>query len=249
VTRDPADAAAYAAVLSPREVVAMPVVTAAPAADPDALARALATGPFAAIVVASPRAAAEFIRAGGAGAGPVWAVGPATERALADAFVAAHHPSGVRTGADLARSLVAAIPVAGKRVLVPRAEQGRTDAMEILRSAGADVVDVIAYRSIPTAAADPAIARGLSALRAGRAEICASFAPSQVAALAALVGPLREVATRFCAIGETTAAALRLEGVSELAVAREPTPEGVAEAVKTFPAEAREYEQIRDGFE
>ena len=210
----------------------MPVVTTAPAADPDALPRALATGPFAAIVVASPRAAAELVRAGGAAAGPVWAVGPATERALADASVAAHHPSGVRTGADLARALVAAMAVAGKRVLLPRAEHGRTEAIEILRGAGADVVDVIAYRSIAAAADDPAIARGLVALRAGRAEICAVFAPSQVAALSALVGPLRAVATRFCAIGETTAAALRTEGVHELAVAREPTPQGVAEAVR-----------------
>lgn len=231
----------------------MPVVATAPALDPAALARAVASGPFAAIIVASPRAAAELARVVGeleigdpagdrAGIseghekvrnwiGNVWAVGPATERALARANLAAHHPSGIGTGAELARALVAAVPLAGKRVLVPRAEQGRTDAIDILREAGADVVDVIAYRTLPRAADDPAIARGLAALRAGDAEICAVFAPSQVAALAALLGPLNDVATQFCAIGETTAAALHAAGVSRVAVASTPTPEGLAEAL------------------
>lgn len=233
LTRDLADAAEYAAALAPRQVVAMPVVTTAPAPDPAALARAVATGPFAAIVVASPRAAAELARAvGHAAIGHVWAVGPATERALEKAGIAAHHPPGVGSGAELARALVAAVPLAGKRVLVPRAEQGRTDAIDILRGAGADVVDVIAYRTVPRAADDPAIARGLTALRAGDAEICAVFAPSQVAALTAVVGPLSAVATRFCAIGETTAAALHAAGVADVAVASTPTPEGLAEAAE-----------------
>src|SRR5256885_1207483 len=58
LTRDPADAQAYAAALAPLgfEVVAMPVTRTVPPADRDALARALA-GDFAAIVIASPRAA------------------------------------------------------------------------------------------------------------------------------------------------------------------------------------------------
>jgi len=38
--------------------------------------------------------------------------------------------------------------------------------------------------------------------------VCAVFAPSQVAALDALVG-VRAITARFAAIGETTAAALR----------------------------------------
>lgn len=267
LTRDPSDAAAYEAALHPRQVVAMPVVTTAPPPDPTALARALTTGPFAAIVVASPRAAAELARAvdvltrtaaknareaavltgrpgeivravadslhAGATAvvDSIWAVGPATERALATANLAARHPPGVRSGAELAHALVAAVPLVGKRVLVPRAEQGRTEAIDILRAAGADVVDVIAYRTVPTAPDDPAIARGLALLRAGNAEICAVFAPSQVAALAALVGPLTAVATQFCAIGETTAAALHAAGVRRVAVASEPTPEGLAAAI------------------
>jgi uroporphyrinogen-III synthase len=58
------------------------------------------------------------------------------------------------------------------------------------------------------------------------------FAPSQVAALDALVGGLAAISARFAAIGETTAAALRAAGVSGVAVAGAPTPEGLANAVR-----------------
>jgi uroporphyrinogen-III synthase len=136
----------------------------------------------------------------------------------------------VSDGAELARALIAARAVAGQRVLVPRAQDGRTDALELLRAAGAEVVEVIAYRTVPTAADDPAVVRGAELLRRGEATVCAMFAPSQVTALAAIVGPLDVVATAFCAIGETTAAALRAAGAGRVAIAPSPTPAGIAHA-------------------
>ena len=243
LTRDPTSAPAYAAALAPLglECVAMPVTKHAPPQDPGALARAVA-GDFAAIVVASPRAAHELARARAATAQAlpeVWAVGPATRRALDIAKIRAHHPDGARDSADLARALVAARDLRGQRVLVPRAEEGRTEGLEILRAAGVEVVDVIAYRTVPVTASDPAVAEGAALLRAGNAAICAVFAPSQVTALAAIVGPLSALATRFCAIGETTAAAVREAGVAGVAVAPEPTPEGMAQAVRSvYPGRA-----------
>ena len=66
----------------------------------------------------------------------------------------------------------------------------------------------------------------------GEAAVCCVFAPSQVAALAQIVR-LPELHTRMCAIGETTAAAVRGAGVSEVAVAVTPTPEGIAQAVRS----------------
>jgi uroporphyrinogen-III synthase len=237
LTRDLAGAAAYAAALAPLglEAVAMPVTRAAPAPDPDALARALATSEYAAVVVASARAAHELARALAAHPLPprtrIWAVGPATLRALEQAGLPAHHPEGVHDGAALARALAATEPVRGRRVLVPRAEDGRTEALEILRGAGSEVVDVIAYRTVPAAADDAELAHGLSLLRDGNAAICGVFAPSQVDALRALVAPLSALATVFCAIGETTAAALRTAGVAAPVVAPAPTPEGMAQAV------------------
>src|SRR5438067_2378651 len=116
LTRDPADAQAYAAALAPLgfEVVAMPVTRTVPPADRDALARALA-GDFAAIVIASPRAAHELARAGHTGA-EIWAVGPATKRALDIAKLAAIEP-GARDGAERARPLARQALAAVERIL------------------------------------------------------------------------------------------------------------------------------------
>lgn len=246
LTRDPVDAQAYASVLAPLglDVVAMPVTRTEPPADRDALARALDQGDYAAIVVASPRAVHELARAVGSLAGirttlpelpDVWAVGPATKRALDIARLPAQLPAGVRDGVELARHLVASRSLAGKRVLVPRAEEGRSDIREILRAAGAEVVDVVAYRTVALAPDDPLLADGADLLVRGAADVCAVFAPSQVSALAAAIGArghaLSALITRFCAIGETTAGALRAAGVAEVAVADAPTPEGMARAV------------------
>jgi uroporphyrinogen-III synthase len=162
----------------------------------------------------------------------VWAVGAATQRALAIARIAATHPAGVRDGAELARRVVASCAVAGKRVLLPRAEEGRPEPAEILRAAGAIVDEVVAYRTVPTPTDDASLAPGLELVRTGRAAITALFAPSQVSALARLV-ELAAVQTRFIAIGETTAQALRAAGVTAVAVADTPTPEGIARAVRT----------------
>ena len=248
LTRDPVDAQPYAAQLAPLgfESVAMPVTKPAPATDPDALVRAVSKGSYDVIMVASPRAAHELARAVAASMGAsvtmldmpdVWAVGPATKRALDIAKLPAQLPANVRDGVELAKMLAAKIKLKGKRVLVPRAEEGRLDGIAILREAGAEVVDVVAYRTVPVAVDDVNVQQGAELLRAGNALVCCVFAPSQVASLAAIVGPLGKVSTTFAAIGETTAAALREAGADRIVVARLPTPEGMAQAVRSvYPA-------------
>src|SRR6476620_9555625 len=151
VTRDPFDAQAYSSVLAPLglDVVAMPVTKMVAPADPDALLRAVSATGYDLILVASPRAAHELARALAASMTErvtmpdmpdVWAVGPATKRALDIARLAAQMPPGPRDGAELAAHIIATRSVRGKRVLVPRAEDGRLDAIEMLRAAGAHVV-------------------------------------------------------------------------------------------------------------
>jgi uroporphyrinogen III methyltransferase / synthase len=248
LTRDQADVSAYASALAPLglTVVAMPVTKTVGPADPGALSRALDTGDYAAIMVTSARAADELAQAVGALAGiratmpdlpDVWAVGAATRVALEKARLPAHQPEGVRDGVDLANALVVAKQLRGKRVLVPRAEDGRTEPLVILRGAGADVVDVIVYRTVALTPDDPALAAGADLLVRGGAAICGLFAPSQVTALAAAISAreheLAGLVTQFCAIGETTAAALRTVGVREVAVALAPTPDGMAQAVRS----------------
>jgi uroporphyrinogen-III synthase len=234
------DIAPYAAALATLgfETVAMPVTQQfAEPADRDALVRALQRGPFAAIVVASRHAAivlASAVRRSSREFGEVWAVGPATKLALDLEGLASHYPAEVHDGAELARALIAARDLRGQRVLVPHAEQGRTEAIELLRAAGADVVHVIAYRTHAVAADHPTVSAGRELLTSHGAAVCAVFAPSQVAALAAIVGPLAEVPTQFCAIGETTGAALRAAGVTEPSIAPTPTPDGLVAAVRAL---------------
>lgn len=233
ITREAEAAAPYAAALVPLglEGLALPVTCTAPAHDPDELVRALAHGGYTAIVVASARAVLALQTARGDAVLPeVWAVGPATARALAAAGIPARVPPVARDAATLARTLVAERTLAGHRVLVPRAEEGRDEAVAILREAGAQVDAISAYRTVPAAADDPALARGLTLLRRGEVAVCAVFAPSQVAALDALVGVGR-ITAPFAAIGETTATALRAARAAVITVAGAPTPEGLAKAV------------------
>ena len=216
------------------EVVAMPVTRTEPPRDSNALVRALERGGHSAIVVASARAANALARAleSGPRAVPeVWAVGPATQRVLAAAGIPAKLPPSAHDGASLATAMLAARDLAGRRILIPRAEDGRDDAIAVLRAAGAEIDDVVAYRTVPTPANDPSLAPGRALLVRGTASVCALFAPSQVAALIGLLGPLGALGVTFAAIGDTTGAVLREAGVASVAVATSPTPEGLAKAV------------------
>ncbi|MFN0246193.1 MAG: uroporphyrinogen-III synthase [Kofleriaceae bacterium] len=233
VTRELDSTSAYVTVLATRglDVIAMPVTRTEPPRDATALARALESQ-YAAIVIASVRGAAALVAARGAQPLPeVWAVGPATQRALQAAGISARTAQSASDAAALAHALIATREIAGQRVLVPRAEGGRDDAIEILRAAGAEVVDVIAYRTVPAPADDPAVVAGHDALVLGRADVCVVFAPSQVRALEGLVGPLVRLNVVWVAIGDTTGAVLREAGIDEVSIATTPTPEGVANAV------------------
>jgi uroporphyrinogen-III synthase len=234
LTRDPEACAAYAEALGRLglEVVAMPVTRTAPPPDEGALARALEAGGYAVILVASARAAQALDRARGhVPLAEVWAVGPATAAALHAAGIPARQPEAAHDASTLAAALLGARELVGKKVLVPRAAEGRDEAITMLRAAGALVDDIAAYRTVPVAADDVELAMPLSLLVTGQAAVCALFAPSQVTALHALLGSLAELPTQFVAIGETTADALHAAGVSEVGVADRPTPEGLANAV------------------
>lgn len=234
VTRDAGAAAPYATALAALglEVVAMPVTRSAPPSDPDALARALARGGHAAIACTSPRAARAVLDArGGASLPEIWAVGPATARPFEQAGIAVEVPPEASDGIALARALLAARALAGRRVLLPRAEDGREELRALLEAAGVVVEMIGAYRTVAAPPGDPVIAEGRALIAGGRAAVCAIFAPSQVTALVRLVDGAVLRAMPFAAIGETTARALREAGAAIVAVADAPTPSGIANAV------------------
>lgn len=233
ITRDVEGGAAYADALGALglETVTMPVTQTAPPKDPNALVRAMERGGYQAIVCASARAAGAVIRARGHTPVPeIWVVGAATARVLAEAHLSPILPETARDSATLAQALLSQRDLTGKRVLVPRAEDGREEGIAMLRAAGVIVDDIDAYRTEAVARDAPDIARGLALLTEGAADVCCVFAPSQVRALDDIIG-VKQLATQFAAIGDTTADALRDAGAARIVVALSPTPAGIANAI------------------
>jgi uroporphyrinogen III methyltransferase/synthase len=161
-------------------------------------------------------------------------VGPATARALATHGVFADLVPRHGNAAAVAEAIVSAAGPAidAARVLLPQAEHGRPEATERLTAAGArvDVFPIYVTEAVP--ADEPSMQYGLERLGAGGVDALACFAPSQVRALAGLLGrdPLVELGTRgvVAAIGETTARALRDLGVPVALVPSSPGAEVMA---------------------
>lgn len=157
------------------------------------------------------------------------AVGEATAARLARLVRAPDLVPGEARGEALAAAL--APHVAGRRVLVPRAEDGRPELVEGLARAGATVRAAVAYRTVP--AGREALAPLLSAL--GRRELDAvTFAsPSAVRAVLDALGPARGAleGVALAAIGPTTADELRARGLEVAAVPTRPSAAGLADAL------------------
>jgi uroporphyrinogen III methyltransferase/synthase len=156
------------------------------------------------------------------------AVGAATAAALRARGLVADLTPRERTGAGLGAALRAADPeLAGARVILPRAEEGRDELAEALAAAGADVVTLAAYRTSAAPAAD--LAWLGERLAAGDIQVLTFFAPSQVAAALALAPPAALNRARLiAAVGPTTADALRERGVRVDVVAAAPSAEALA---------------------
>jgi uroporphyrinogen-III synthase len=146
------------------------------------------------------------------------AVGPATAAALAErgAPIGAM-PTDFR-GAAIAGGLGA---LAGRRVLLPRADIGREETADALRKAGAVVDEVVAYHTTP-ATLDSA---GLAALHRG-VDAVTFTSPSTVRNFVTLVGPgARELLARtlVACIGPVTAAQVIALGLTPPLEARDAT--------------------------
>lgn len=247
-TREPDRAAAFLAALAPLGLtgLAMPVTTTVAVDDLGPLAEALASlRPGEVVALASARASQlvveQLARAGLALPHVAWwAVGESSAAPLRQlGYSVATSPRSSATGlADAiitASSSSASSPLSGRRVLLPRAEDGRDEAALALRAAGARVDELVVYRTAPLPFETPALQAALAHFRAGDVAVVALFAPSQVAALhAALAAAELPIATSpawFAAIGETTAQALAAAGVTRLVVASAPTPQAMANAV------------------
>jgi uroporphyrinogen-III synthase len=132
------------------------------------------------------------------------------------------------TGSALAAAVAAAGVLAGQRVLVPQARQGRPELVAGLREHGAVVERVEAYRTI----ADEAGARRLAALMdTGQVDVLTFTAPSAVRSFLQHVGIERLGDTVVAVIGTVTASEARAGGLPVDLVADRFTVAGLVEAV------------------
>ncbi|MFH2201854.1 MAG: inositol monophosphatase family protein [Elusimicrobiota bacterium] len=159
----------------------------------------------------------------------VYAIGPATARALAQRGIRGARIPNEHEGAALARSIR---QVRGRRVLLPRAEVARADLPRILRALGASVTVAHCYRTV----ADPAGRRAVQALRRGGGVDWITFtSASTVDRFFQAAGPAGARAllarARAASIGPVTTAALKRRGAAPAVEAAPYTAEGLAAAI------------------
>src|SRR5271170_614197 len=160
-------------------------------------------------------------------------VGPATENAARTAGLKVAYVAVTHDGVSLAQELGERLR--GRQVLLPRSNLAGTDMPAALHRFGAEVIEVVAYRTEPEGAAQAELQRML-ATRCVDAMVC--FSPSAVHSLANLLGPAQIGALQehvvFAAIGEVTAHAFRGAGVRIPLVAADATPEAVVTALSEY---------------
>lgn len=115
-------------------------------------------------------------------------------------------------GAGLAAEM--ATFIAGKSVLLPRSDRASEELPSLLRRAGANVTDVVAYQTVGAEIVDRAV---LEAILGGQADAIAFFSPSAFREFQKLMGSedLAKYDSRvaFAAVGPVTAEAIRGAGL------------------------------------
>jgi uroporphyrinogen-III synthase len=215
------------------EVEIRPTIVLEPPEDPrPAALAARRCDAFDWVVFTSPSGVQFFFASPSIAALPsVAAIGPATARELERRGVACGVVARDSRAEGLAEALRASI-VPGQRVLLVQPEVARPVLRRGIEELGAAVEAVAFYRNVAAAGA-PAVARDVAA---GRYDAIVLTSPSALERLldaaadrAAVVAALRRA--RLVAIGGVTAAALERHGLAPAAVAREPSAEGIADAV------------------
>ncbi|HSH46383.1 MAG TPA: uroporphyrinogen-III synthase [Longimicrobiales bacterium] len=153
-------------------------------------------------------------------------------RATATAAEAAGWPVALVPEAATAEALSAALLAGleepeGTRVLFPRAEDAREVLTTRLRSAGVEVVDVVAYRKVPVED-QAALARRLAA---GEIDVLTFTSPSGARTFVERLGTAAAGQRPIAVIGPTTAAAVGELGLPEPVVADEASMESLVRAV------------------
>lgn len=157
-------------------------------------------------------------------------VGPVTAAAVRQAGVAVAHVAETHNGVALAEELGEKLN--GARVLLPRSDRANPDLPAALKRHGAEVVEVIAYRTLRPTVVDE---ENLRQIAVGAADAVLFFSPSAVHHFVELVGSekLRSLQDKLAitAVGPVTEKALLEAGVEHTLLAGDTTAQAVMEAL------------------
>lgn len=217
------------------EVIALPLLELLPPSDERPLqAVAERIERYAWIAFASPHAVHALVEAARiAGSrdrmrrARIAVVGPQTAKAVRSVGLEVEQEAKVATGEGLADSMRELLHPHDE-ILIPNAENGRTELADGLRALGNPVTVVAAYRSAPTEVGPDE----LQALKQSPPDVVFFGSPRTVDAFLALSDDAASVLanTRKIAIGPTTAQAMDARGLLADAVAATPTAEGLVDA-------------------
>jgi len=167
----------------------------------------------------------------------VASVGPVTAEAGRQAGFPVEYMAETHTGAALAKELGKRLE--GKRIFLPRSDRANPNLPPALERYGAEVTEVIAYRTLRPTEIDQ---RNLKNIADGEADAVLFFSPSAVQHFIELLGgeQLRAMQDRLSitAVGPVTAKALRETGVTRIVVAGDTTAAAVVEALEVYFAGA-----------
>ncbi len=165
-------------------------------------------------------------------------VGPVTAEAARNVKLPVEYVAVTHTGVALANELGSKLQ--GKKVLLPRSDRANPDLPAALKRFGAQVTEVIAYRTLRPAETGQ---DGLKKIVNGQADAILFFSPSAVQHFAELLGvqQLHDLENKLAitAVGPVTANALREAGVGRAVVAADTTTASVMEALEKHFAAAK----------
>ena len=158
-------------------------------------------------------------------------VGPVTAEAARQAGLPVEYVAETHTGAALAEELGDRLQ--GARVFLPRSDRANPDLPAALKRRGAQVTEVIAYRTLKPTDVDQ---RNLRQMAEGAADAVLFFSPSAVQHFAELFGgeQLRALQDKLAitAVGPVTANVLRQAGVGRTVLAGDTTAAAVVDALE-----------------
>ena len=165
-------------------------------------------------------------------------VGPVTAEAARKANLPVEYVAAAHSGVALTNELGSKLH--GAKVLLPRSDRANPDLPAALRRHGAQVTEVIAYRTLRPGVIDQA---QLAKVAEDQADAILFFSPSAVQHFAELAGAeqLRAFQDKLAitAVGPVTAKALREAGVTRAVVAADTTAAAVIEALEKYFAVAK----------